>query len=39
MNAIVRRRYGPPDVIEVADVDKPEPSDDEVCWCECAPPP
>ena len=30
MNAIVRRRYGPPDVIEVADVDKPEPSDDEV---------
>jgi len=30
MKAMVRNRYGPPDVIEAADLDKPEPSEDEV---------
>ncbi|HXW94176.1 MAG TPA: NAD(P)-dependent alcohol dehydrogenase [Nitrososphaerales archaeon] len=30
MKAIVRTRYGPPDVIEVKDFDKPTPTDNEV---------
>ena len=30
MRAAVRSRYGSPDVIEVRDLDKPEPADDEV---------
>lgn len=29
MKAMVRRRYGQPDVIEMTDIDKPEPADDE----------
>ena len=30
MKAIVRHEYGPPDVLELRDVDKPVPEDDEV---------
>jgi NADPH:quinone reductase-like Zn-dependent oxidoreductase len=30
MKAAVRTRYGPPDVVRVAEVEKPEPKDDEV---------
>ena len=30
MKAIVRDSYGPPDVLELTDIDKPEPGDDEV---------
>jgi NADPH:quinone reductase-like Zn-dependent oxidoreductase len=30
MKAIVRDRYGSPDVLELRDIDKPEPGDDEV---------
>jgi len=30
MKAAVHRRYGPPDVVTVADVPKPVPRDDEV---------
>ncbi|HYU85520.1 MAG TPA: alcohol dehydrogenase catalytic domain-containing protein, partial [Kribbellaceae bacterium] len=30
MKAIVQDRYGPPDVLTLRDVDKPEPADNEV---------
>jgi NADPH:quinone reductase-like Zn-dependent oxidoreductase len=30
MNAAVRDRYGPPDVVELREIDKPKPADDEV---------
>lgn len=30
MKAAVRDRYGPPDVVEVGDVDRPTPSADQV---------
>jgi NADPH:quinone reductase-like Zn-dependent oxidoreductase len=30
VKAIVRDRYGSPDVLELTDIDKPEPGDDEV---------
>ena len=30
MKAIVRDSYGSPDVLELTDIDKPEPGDDEV---------
>jgi NADPH:quinone reductase-like Zn-dependent oxidoreductase len=30
MKAIVRHKYGPPDVLELGDIDKPELADDEV---------
>lgn len=30
MKAIVRNRYGPPDVVEVAEIDRPIPADDQV---------
>ena len=30
MKAIVRDRYGPPDVLELTEIDKPEPGDDGV---------
>ena len=30
MKAMVRDRYGSPDVLELTDIDKPEPADDEV---------
>ena len=30
MKAAVRDRFGPPEVVELRDVDKPEPKDNEV---------
>jgi NADPH:quinone reductase-like Zn-dependent oxidoreductase len=30
MRAVIHERYGPPDVLRVAEVDRPEPKDDEV---------
>lgn len=30
MKAIVQDRYGPPDVLELKDIDRPEANDDEV---------
>ena len=30
MQAALQERYGPPDVVRVADVDRPVPKDDEV---------
>ena len=30
MKAAVNRRYGPPDVVQIEDVEKPAPKDDEV---------
>src|SRR5919108_3260467 len=30
MKAAVRTRYGPPDVVRIAEVDRPAPKDDEV---------
>ena len=30
MKAAVYTRYGPPDVVQIADVEKPVPKDDEV---------
>jgi NADPH:quinone reductase-like Zn-dependent oxidoreductase len=30
MKAIIRRRYGPPDVLELVDLERPDPADDEV---------
>jgi NADPH:quinone reductase-like Zn-dependent oxidoreductase len=30
MRAVVRNRYGPPDVLELAEIDKPEPGEDEI---------
>src|ERR1700730_18106481 len=36
MKAIVRARYGPPDVLQFAEVEKPIPKDDEVLIELCA---
>jgi NADPH:quinone reductase-like Zn-dependent oxidoreductase len=30
MKAVVQDRYGPPDVLRIEDVPKPEPKDDEI---------